>query len=60
MAFSIGKPTVLFCVHCVILCPLSSLGFDDDIAGLVIVEKTEMLPENSFGLQRNPCGKSLI
>ena len=35
----------------------SSLRFYDDIQGLVIVEKSEMLSANNFALQRNPCGK---
>ena len=38
----------------------SSLSFDDDIAILVIFEKSEVSSANSFGLQRNPCGKSLM
>ena len=45
--------------HCVILSK-SSLRFDDDIAGLMIVEKREVPSANNFALQRNPCGKSLM
>ena len=34
--------------------------FNNDIAGLVIVEKSEVSSANNFALQSNPCGKSLI
>ena len=39
---------------------MSSLRFDDVIAGPVVAEKSEVLPVNSFALKRNPCGKSLM
>ena len=39
---------------------MSSLRFDDIIAGLVIVEKSEVLSVISFTLKRNPCDKSLM
>ena len=34
--------------------------FDNDIAGLVIFEKSEVSSANRFALKRNPCGKPLM
>ena len=46
-------------VYCFMLIK-SSLRFDDAIVGLVIVKKSEVSSANSFALQCNLYGKSLM
>ena len=41
-------------VDCAVLRKFS-LRFDDDITGLLIVEKSDVPSANNFALQRNPC-----
>ena len=45
--------------HCFIFCK-SSLNLNDDITGLVIVEKSEKLSATSFGLHCNPKANFIV